>query len=234
VTAKRDPWMKFYPSDWRADPAVHSCSMSARGLWVEMLCLMHEATPRGSLLINGQQVSGKQLAGLCGAGLNEIVRLLGELAGAGVFSRDSNGTIYSRRMRRDDEKAARDKENGKAGGNPKLLEGVNPPHNGGDKAQKPEARSQRLEVIEGTPFSHSNSDNISSEKSGGKAAASWTPARHGATSKAKGRIYVETGTPEWEAYSEDFREAHGIAPEPNQHGGKWFNIAGERRHPGAA
>ena len=50
-------WFKFYPSDWRADPALRMCSIAARGLWMEMLCVMHEATPRGSLLINGKRVA---------------------------------------------------------------------------------------------------------------------------------------------------------------------------------
>ena len=46
------PWMKFYPADWRADPALRMCSLAARGLWMEMLSIMHEADPRGSLRTN--------------------------------------------------------------------------------------------------------------------------------------------------------------------------------------
>lgn len=135
------PWMKFYPADWRADPALRMCSLAARGLWMEMLSIMHEANPRGSLLINGNTVGFKQLASLCGAPLRETVALLHELEAAGVFSRAEDGTIFSRRMKRDDEKAAQDKANGKAGGNPQLNAGVNPR----DKAQRPEARSQNSE-----------------------------------------------------------------------------------------
>lgn len=136
------PWLKFYPSDWRSDPALRMCSLPARGLWMEMLCLMHEATERGSLLVNGNPVSDKQLAALAGVSLRETVSCLAELEAAGVFSRD-NGIIYSRRMRRDTERAERDKANGKGGGNPSLKGGVNPPDNGGDKAQKLDTRSQR-------------------------------------------------------------------------------------------
>ena len=80
------PWMKFYPSDWRADPALRMCSLAARGLWMEMLSIMHEADPRGSLLINGNAISAKQLASLCGASLRETVALLHELDVAGVFT----------------------------------------------------------------------------------------------------------------------------------------------------
>lgn len=136
------PWLKFYPTDWRADPALRSCSIAARGLWIEMLCIMHEAEPYGSLLIKGQRIDKKRLASLCGISEKECVSLLMELESFGVFEREQNGTIYSRRMRRDAEKALKDKANGKLGGNPKVKEGVNPPVNAEVKAQIPEARSQ--------------------------------------------------------------------------------------------
>ena len=115
------------------------CSIGARGLWAEMMCLMHEAERYGSLLVNGRRIDKKQLAGLAGVSEKECTALLIELEGNGVFSRDEDGTIYSRRMRRDFEKAIKDKENGKGGGNPKLKGWVNPPDNGGDKAHMPEA-----------------------------------------------------------------------------------------------
>lgn len=142
MKAAGNPWMKFYPSDWRADPALRSCNIAARGLWVEMLCIMHEATPYGSLLINGARIDKKRLATLAGIQERECFALLLELEGFGVFSRDDDGTIYSRRMRRDAEKAIKDKTNGKLGGNPKVKVGVNPTVNGEVKAQKPEARDQ--------------------------------------------------------------------------------------------
>lgn len=130
------PWLKFYPTDWRADPALRMCSLAARGLWMEMLCIMHEASPYGSLRVNGRPVTERQLSSLAGG---EVGDLLTELEDAGVFSREADGTIFSRRMQRDAEKTAKDKANGRKGGNPALIEGVNPPDNGLDKAQKPEA-----------------------------------------------------------------------------------------------
>jgi hypothetical protein len=139
-----NPWLKFYPSDWRSDPALRMCSIGARGLWMEMLCVMHEN--EGALTVNGRSLTPRQLATL--AGCPEVDDLLTELEDAGVFSRREDGTIYSRRMIRDAEKAEADKANGRKGGNPKLTSGVNPPDNGKDKAQKPEARSQ---IPEDTP-----------------------------------------------------------------------------------
>ena len=115
-------------------------------MWIEMLCLMWQADPRGSLLVNGRQVTPRQLAPLVGAAPREVETLFAELEETGVFSRDNDGTVFSRRMRKDVEKARADQVNGKGGGNPRLTRGVNPPPNppdkGVDKAQKPEARSQ--------------------------------------------------------------------------------------------
>ena len=146
----KQPWLKFYPSDWRAEPSLRICSVAARGLWIEIICIMHDAEPCGSLVIGGAQVTVSQLAGLIGASQRQTQTLFDELERAKVFSRDQDGTIFSRRMRRDIAKADRDKANGGRGGNPKLKGGdkggVNPPVKGQDKAQKPEARNQKPEA----------------------------------------------------------------------------------------
>lgn len=149
--ARHAPWMKFYPSDWRADPALRTCSLAARGLWVEMLAVMHEAEPYGHLLINGQKPTWAMIATLAGAPSQTVQAAVQELKQAGVFSLTDTGIIFSRRMVRDFEKANRDKANGARGGNPNISNGVNPPVNPKtprgvnpeDKAQKPEARSQK-------------------------------------------------------------------------------------------
>ena len=98
------PWMKFYPSDWRADQALRVCSLAARGLWIECLCIMHEAIPYGHLTINGRPATDAQLASLTGTDPSTVRQLLTELEEAGVSSRNRNGVIYSRRMTRDEKR----------------------------------------------------------------------------------------------------------------------------------
>lgn len=147
-----EPWMKFYPTDWRADPALRMCSLAARGLWIEMLGLMHEAIPYGHFLVSGQSPTDTQLAVLVGAPPEQIPALIGELEAAGVFSRTREGVIYSRKMTRASKKAAIARKNGKNGGNPSLCNKKgNPPSDnrqdkGEDKPQKPEARSQNIDT----------------------------------------------------------------------------------------
>lgn len=150
--ASPQPWSKWFWADWRSDATLRLCSLSARGLWMEMLCLMAEATPRGHLLVNGNAPTDAQLAVLAGAPSDQIADLLAELESAGVFSRTRAGVIYSRRITRDEKRAAHARKIGKSGGNPSLLSGgkkddnppqVNPRVNGGDNTHIPEARSQK-------------------------------------------------------------------------------------------
>lgn len=123
--------------------------MAARGLWIEMIALMHEASPYGHLLVSGQSPTDAQLAVLAGAPSEQISDLLGELESAGVFSRTKEGVIYSRKMTRTAKKAAVARRNGKNGGNPSLRNHSDIPASDNQiptdrvKPQKPEARNQK-------------------------------------------------------------------------------------------
>lgn len=160
-----DPWFKFYASDWRGDAGLRQCSYAARGLWIDLLSIMHEANPYGFLLVNGKQQDARRIAAMLGGTERQVSALLAELEAAGVFSRDEDGTIFSRRMLKDKAKAERDRANGQRGGNPDLVgtkenrvkpdgpDGVNPPLNEKDngclKAHIPDTRSQ-IESIQPT------------------------------------------------------------------------------------
>jgi hypothetical protein len=140
----KQPYSKWYWSDWRGDPKLKLCSLAARGLWMDMLALMHEAEPYGHLLVEGVMPGIDGLAAICGRPAKEVRAAFAELEQWKVFSRTEDGTPFSRRMIRDREKAEQDKANGRKGGNPKVIRkdngGVNPqtnPH-GISQSQKPE------------------------------------------------------------------------------------------------
>jgi hypothetical protein len=103
------------------DPALRSVSLAARGLWVDMLCLMFEASKRGYLILNEKPVSVEQLARMVGGNTDEVFGLVDELLQSGVASRNGIDVIYSRRMVRDEELSQKRAKAGKKGGNPKLL-----------------------------------------------------------------------------------------------------------------
>ena len=96
------PAILFFTGDWLKDPAVRCMSLEARGLWIDMLCLMYESPRRGYLsLANEKPVSGVLLARMVGSGVDEIERLLCEMEECGVYSKE-DGVIYSRRMVKDE------------------------------------------------------------------------------------------------------------------------------------
>ena len=146
----KQPWFKFNPQDWRGDAKLRMCSIGARGLWMEMMCIMHEGEPYGHLVVSGRPPTTRQLAALAGIANGECERLLAELELAGVYSKTEDGIIYSRRMVRDKAKLDKDRENGKGGGNPNLLDGVNggvnPPDIARDKAKNPKSKIQKQDL----------------------------------------------------------------------------------------
>jgi hypothetical protein len=144
------PFIKWYPTDWRADPRLRMCSLAARGLWIELIGFMHEGEPYGHLTINGCSPTIEDVSSLVGRPLAEVRKAWAELEQRQVFSRDRD-EIYSRRMVRDKAKAEQDRRNGKGGGNPRLRgevkEGVNPQ----DKAHILEARDQKKDAAPAAP-----------------------------------------------------------------------------------
>ena len=98
------PAILFYTGDWLKDPAVRCMSLGARGLWIDMLCLMYESPTRGFLsLMDGKPVTAVQLARMVGGTLKEIESLLSEMRGCGTFSVTDDGVMFSRRMVADEE-----------------------------------------------------------------------------------------------------------------------------------
>lgn len=109
------PAFQFYPADWRKDPALCVCSLAARGLWIELMCIAHEADEYGYLVVNGMPMTHQQIARLVGESPATIKRLMAELEDAGVYSVDERGVIYSRRMVEDERVRNARAEGGKAG-----------------------------------------------------------------------------------------------------------------------
>lgn len=115
------PSFQFYPSDWLRDTGLRSCSTGARGLWIDMICFMHEGTPYGHLKVGEKVILPVNLARMVGETLEQVEGWLEELKQAGVFDVEPDGTMVSRRMVRDEEVRSARASGGKLGGNPLLL-----------------------------------------------------------------------------------------------------------------
>ncbi|MDE1169865.1 MAG: hypothetical protein PW734_01440 [Verrucomicrobium sp.] len=119
------PAFQFYPADWRKDPGVQSMSFHQRGIWFEILCLMHESPVRGVLLLpNGKAMSEESLAHILGLKKQNLTETLSCIMERGVADRDlESGALVNRRMVRDEKLRKMRTEFGKLGGNPILVNG---------------------------------------------------------------------------------------------------------------
>ena len=152
------PWMKFYPRDWRGDQALRVVSLAARGLWMEMLCVMHEGAPYGHLTVGGQPLSDAALARLVGTGVEEVQALLVELRAAGVFRQTRGGVVYSKRMT-DDHKRSVQGRRDKVEALEKIgkIPGPSSPPGRGPTTQKAEARA-KVEGLQPSTLSEAKND----------------------------------------------------------------------------
>lgn len=143
-----NPWMKFHPQDWRADERLRMCSLPARGLWLEMMCIMHRAEKYGFLLIAGKAPTDTQLAFQVGTTPEQVSQLLAELRAAEVYSATSSGVIYSRRMVRDEKKSKINAKNGKKGGEASLGKTREKEHSRKRNSSDPlSLRSQKIDSV---------------------------------------------------------------------------------------
>jgi len=116
------PSFQFYPSDWLRDTALRSCSTGARGLWMDMICFMHEGKPYGHLKVGDKVILPFNLARMVGETLEVVEGWLFELSQAGVYEINEEGAIYSKRMIRDENLRQIRAAGGSKGGNPLLKD----------------------------------------------------------------------------------------------------------------
>lgn len=103
------PAVMLYPGDWEGDE-IAFCSLAAQGLWLRMMFIMHRSTRYGYLsLPNGSAIPPRVVAAKCGTTEQEYLTLLVELDSVGKVGRTNDGTIFSRRMVRDESKRAGDR-----------------------------------------------------------------------------------------------------------------------------
>jgi hypothetical protein len=100
------PYFQFYPGDWMKDPALSICSAGARGVWMDVLCLMFESPKRGFLITNSRPWTLEQIAVAVRGDWQENLVYLKELVHNSVMAQATKGhkfrgvmgAFYSRRI----------------------------------------------------------------------------------------------------------------------------------------
>lgn len=180
------PAFQFYPGDWRTDAGLRLCSIAARGLWIEMMAVMHDGEPYGHLTLQGRMIDPEMLGRLVGESVGTIKRLIAELERNEVFSRTDAGVIFSRRMVRDEDARERRAAGGAAG-----AEHGHKGRSHGVKGGRPKKEKTPLEddergdmepPKEPPPSSPSSASHVPFDKSNGAAPASdsrfWSEAKN--------------------------------------------------------
>ena len=158
----RQPYFRFFPSDWRGDQDLKACSLAARGLWIEMIAMMHGADPYGHLVAGKARLGVKdvkKIAAQIGCDPDDCKRALRELSDAGVFSIAEDGTVFSRRMVSDAKRSETNQRNGKNGGSPALS--VNRNH---QQIGLTESRTKSGYALSGSGSGSGNGDVLDSEE----------------------------------------------------------------------
>ena len=115
-------WGKWFWADWLADPGLRACSIGARGMWMDLLCVAATAEPPGYVTIAGRAMTYEEIARLTGVEIEMTKQLIEELLLKNVCGKSTlGGALFSRRIIRDAKKAAHAHRIGKLGGNPTLL-----------------------------------------------------------------------------------------------------------------
>jgi len=105
------PGFTFYPGDWQKDPSLRRCCKAAKGVWMDMLCLLFECPSRGVFVDAGGRPWGdEEIAAAIGGDMASNLECIRELLAKGVAQRDARGAIFSRRMVRDEQERQAAKE----------------------------------------------------------------------------------------------------------------------------
>lgn len=114
------PAFMFYVQDWLCESTLKMVSMGARGLWIDVLCLLARSPIKGYLLTPlGHPAGVDWLAKQLGRPVDEIAPLWQELLDAGTPRSDAQGRVYSKRMVADKTLAEKRAEAGRLGGKAK-------------------------------------------------------------------------------------------------------------------
>lgn len=110
----KHPHIPLYTGDWMKDAELSVCMPATRGIWIDLLCAMHERNRSGEL-----RGTSDQLARLARCSTVELVAALTDLQtsnAAVVEYRNNSWTIANRRMKREADTREKRADAGSKGG----------------------------------------------------------------------------------------------------------------------
>lgn len=99
---RKMPAFQFYVGDWLKCPELSVVSPAARGVWIDLLCLMWESEDRGKLVSGGKPWTDKEIVAAVRGNPRVVQAALERLTFCQVCERDVNGALTCRRMVREE------------------------------------------------------------------------------------------------------------------------------------
>lgn len=93
------PWFKFFPTWWLGDTELSKCTSATRGVWMDLLCAMHQSGRSGELRGTTDQIA--RLARCSTAELTQALTELQTTGTADVTFRNNDVTVINRLMKRE-------------------------------------------------------------------------------------------------------------------------------------
>lgn len=93
------PWFKFFPTWWLGDTELSKCTSATRGVWIDLLCAMHQSGRSGELRGTTDQIA--RLARCSTAELTQALTELQTTGTADVTFRNNDVTVINRLMKRE-------------------------------------------------------------------------------------------------------------------------------------
>jgi uncharacterized protein YdaU (DUF1376 family) len=94
----KHPYIQFYVGDWLKDPELSMCSPATRGIWIDLICAIHEGNGAGKLTANRQQLS--RICRCTEPDISAALIELGNTNAADIYEADGIVSITCRRIRR--------------------------------------------------------------------------------------------------------------------------------------
>lgn len=107
------PYLPLYTGDWKKDPQLSMCSAATRGIWIDLLCSIHDGRI-GQVTGTAEQLS--RLGRCDSASLSAALHDLQANQAANISEREGVFTVICRRMKKAAEISLKRQEAGSKGG----------------------------------------------------------------------------------------------------------------------
>jgi len=208
---KHNPWFKFNPTRWLADPHLRMCSPQSHGLLINLMAYAHNGNPYGYLSNGGMAIGPQEASRMLAWNHQTVSRAWAELEQHGRIARAEGELWCIPSMVKDYAYSLQQSELGKQGGNPALMATLKATH-------KPEKNKRREEKNNNDQAFTAIWNKYPSKNGKDRAMKAYDKAKKEGVTDSE----IMEGIDRYIAYVEHQRK-NGFADLKYKHGATWFH-----------